>query len=96
MDSGAKWRAVTDFELLWRSWDDEYVVYHAGSGDTHWLTAVAAEVLRTLQHKLATAEELVQRVAARFDVSRDEELVAYIEQILTHLKRADLTERVHS
>ena len=96
MDTGDKWRALTDSDLLWRSWDDEYVVYHTGSGDTHALTPLAADVLRALQQDLATREELTRRIAASFDISCDAELAAHIEEILAHLKRADLVERVRS
>jgi hypothetical protein len=29
------WQADTDAALAWRRWDDEYVIHHALSNDTH-------------------------------------------------------------
>jgi PqqD family protein of HPr-rel-A system len=96
VDSGARWRAISDSELRWRCWGDECVVYHTGSGDTHLLTAEAVDVLQTLQRKSATAEELADRIETSYHVSWDAELEAHIEQVLTHLRQADLIERVYT
>ena len=95
MGTRARWRVAADFELLWRSWDDEFIVHHTGSGDTHHLNPAAAEVLQTLQTTSATTEELTARVASSLEVRLDKALMLYIEEVLTKLKRSGVIERVH-
>lgn len=43
------WRRASDQELLYRGWDQEYVVYNHASGDTHLLDGSAMCLLLQLQ-----------------------------------------------
>jgi PqqD family protein of HPr-rel-A system len=70
-----KWRGQREFNLLWRSWDDdEYVVFHTGSGDTHLLNAVAAEALSELERRAVDEGELAQHLADCLARPLDDEL----------------------
>jgi PqqD family protein of HPr-rel-A system len=48
---------------LVRSWDDEHVLFHPGSGDTHLLDDDALRVLAALRAGPATAAQLAARLA---------------------------------
>jgi PqqD family protein of HPr-rel-A system len=87
-----KWRTVTEFGLLQRSWGDEGILYHTGSGDTHQLNPLATEVLQALQRTPTTVKDLIGQLATRFDISRENEL----EDVLAKLERHGIIERVHS
>lgn len=79
--------------LIWRNWDEEsFLVYHTGSGDTHLLNRVTAEVLRQLERADADVGELAHRVAQSFEVEADDEFVQQIEQLLAHLDELGLVD----
>jgi PqqD family protein of HPr-rel-A system len=96
VNTDPEWHVVGAFELLWRSWGDEVIVYHTGSGDTHLLSPAAAEVLRTLQRTPTNAKELTAQVAASLKTPPDEEFELHIEDVLATLNRLGIIERVHS
>jgi len=95
MSEPVQWRAISAFTLHWRSWGDEHVVYNAGSGDTHLFNDFAALILRTLQEKTATLDELSQLCAASFKQDVDEELNAQLNELLLELDRLGVIERIH-
>jgi PqqD family protein of HPr-rel-A system len=88
-----RWRVPTGFSLHWQSWDDEFVVYHSGSGDTHLLDVVAAEALQSLQKKPANLSELARKVSASLEIKLDDKLSAYLERLLSDFHRLGLVER---
>ncbi len=95
MGTEQKWRFAAHKDLVWRSWgDDEHIVYHADSGDTHQLNAIAAEVIRALQQQPATTEQLAAHIASTFQLPSDEELAFQIDEILANLAGKGLVERV--
>ena len=46
--SPTRWKVHANSDLRWRSWQDDSVLYHGASGDTHLLDPVAAEALHFL------------------------------------------------
>ena len=89
--SGA-WRLAEGSSLVWKLWDDEYVVFDQGSGDTHLLDLVAGEVLRVLERQPETAGDLVRRVASALEIEADDALRRHVDQTLGQLHRAGLIE----
>lgn len=85
------WRAA---DLRWRSWDQQWAVYNIASGNTHLLTAIAAEILRVLEHKPATAVDLSQKLAASASLRPDEELIDQVRKLLANLDDMGLIESV--
>jgi len=74
--------------LLWKSWDGEFVVYNSGSGDTHLLDPLTAEVLKNIQQGPIAPAEL----AAKLFVSDNESLDAYLSAVLRKLEELELIE----
>ena len=89
-----RWRIPPDLELHFRSWDEEFIVYNSGSGDTHLLTALAAEILLALQESPAAAADLSRRVAASFNTEPDPQFVLTLEKVLADLGGLGLAERI--
>jgi PqqD family protein of HPr-rel-A system len=58
MSAEIRWSADVNLRQHWRCWDDEVMVFHAGSGDTHCLNTLAAHVLEMLMEHAMTATEL--------------------------------------
>jgi PqqD family protein of HPr-rel-A system len=90
--SSGAWRLSEGSSLLWRLWDDEYVVFDRGSGDTHLLDLVAGEILQLLEREPETGGALVRRVASALDVPADPALSRHVTQALTKLQAAGLIE----
>jgi PqqD family protein of HPr-rel-A system len=83
-------------DLQWRGWDDQWIVYHAASGDTHLLSLVAGEVLQALQQTPSSVATLAEQVAASLKVSagQEEELFEQVERLLQELESLGLVEAV--
>jgi PqqD family protein of HPr-rel-A system len=90
--AGAVWQVREQF-LRWRCWEDEYVLFHAGSGDTHLLDRTAGQALVCLRESPAHATELTRRVAAALDLEPDRELQEAMSTLLVRLDRLGLIER---
>ena len=45
----ARWSIPQGADLRWYRWDDEYVIHHGLSNDTHRLSADAGRVIEALQ-----------------------------------------------
>jgi len=90
----ARWKVKPEFPLQWQVWDDEFVVYNTGSGDTHLLDPVAAEVLQSLEQESANLPELVGKVTASLEIEPDSKFSDYLEQLLSDLYKLGLIEKV--
>jgi PqqD family protein of HPr-rel-A system len=82
--------------LLWRWWDDDYVVYNGASGDSHVLNLVAGEALRSLEETPADAATLAERVAPTLALTLNDELVARMGQLIAQFEDLGLVDRVRS
>jgi PqqD family protein of HPr-rel-A system len=91
-----KWCVPREQELRWRHWDDQYVVYHCQSGDTHLLNELAARTLRRLETDPVEAEELACHVAAALELEADTHLHRHIRELLSRFEELGLVDRVHA
>jgi PqqD family protein of HPr-rel-A system len=89
-----RWRAASGSSLHWHSWDDEFIVYDSGSGQTHLLDPIAAETLKILEAVYASDDELFQLVAESLRIKPNGELASYLEKLLPKLERLGLIERI--
>jgi len=55
------WHLCEGVGLLWRSWDDEFVVFNTSSNQTHLLDAFSAAVLKEFEAAPRTLEGLTDR-----------------------------------
>ena len=78
------WRVPEDWRLEWRQWGGLHVVYNPASGDTHLLNAIPAYVLRSLETKARTIEEL-KALASNLNQTTDDALSSDIEALVTEL-----------
>jgi len=88
-----RWRVASPAALSWRSWAGEIVVYDDGSGDTHYLEPLAAEVFERLLDAPADLDELAARVAQSLAVDRDDELAQAIGAVVDQFRACGLVAR---
>jgi PqqD family protein of HPr-rel-A system len=90
--SEARWELAQGSQLHWKSWDDEFVVFDEGSGDTHLLDPLAAEVLKTLEEAPGDVPSLIARVASRLGIERAPEIERHIRATIQRFHEAGLAE----
>lgn len=87
-----RWKAAPG--LVWRRWPDteEWVVFHAGSGDVHLVSEAAAGLLRLLELESATAEMLQGLLTEPDDSLEYRDSHTTLAAILAAFDRAGLIE----
>ncbi|HHM06184.1 MAG TPA: HPr-rel-A system PqqD family peptide chaperone [Gammaproteobacteria bacterium] len=90
--AASQWALSGGATLMFRSWEDETVVYHQQSGDTHALSAVGAECLRLLATAPRTLPDLVAAVAAACQIPPDAALTESVEKLVLELAGKGLLE----
>ena len=86
------WLVAPNVDLRWRCWNDELVVYHVQSGDTHLLNPIAAQILHALQKNAMSTDELLQSVSRTFELEPNSELVRQVQQALEQFDELGLIE----
>jgi PqqD family protein of HPr-rel-A system len=90
----ATYRIYSLSRLLWKIWDDEFIVYHPVSGDTHLLDHVSGEILKIIESMPATRPDLASHISIKYGMSLDEKLNEYIGELLVKLRELHLIEPV--
>lgn len=88
------WTVGPHCRLKWRQWDDQILVYHCESGDTHLLNVVAGKALKFLQTCAASADEVTGHVASSLGLEADAQLQAHMQELLATFDELGLIEPV--
>lgn len=84
---------MATYPLIWKCWDDdEAVVYHTGSGDTHLLNDIAADLLRLLADRTLSADELASLYGRSAGVEPDQEFHGRVAALLAEFDDLGLIE----
>ncbi|MDR3415951.1 MAG: HPr-rel-A system PqqD family peptide chaperone [Nevskia sp.] len=86
------WRLLQPAGLVWRCWDDEYIVFHPWSGMTHYLDAIAGMVFELLLDRAATVHDLATALAALADAPATDTLNSVVQQVLRRFDAIGLAE----
>lgn len=84
------WRIADALHV--RCWGEEYVVYHALSGDTHLIGKAAAHILMALQQQTTDTQSLSRSLAAMMGVRTSTEFMLEMNRILADLSKLSLIE----
>ena len=85
-----RWAVPTANMLVWRVWDDEFLVYNTASGQTHHLNFLAGEALRSLEAEPADVCELMHRMANQFEIAEDSPPLRMIDRLICELDELGL------
>jgi PqqD family protein of HPr-rel-A system len=86
------WRVPAHSRFHWRSWDDEHVVYHVNSGDTHRFNAVGARALHLLIAAPRTAPELAECLRDEFPGEAEASTLVTVDELVQRFERLGLVE----
>lgn len=89
-----RWFSDPAFALAVRRWDDDYLVYHPGSGDTHLLDAGHYLLLAQVDPEPASAAEIAGRLAVQLELPEDGDFTGQVETLLSDLYGLGLVEKV--
>ena len=78
--------------LHWRCWNDEWVVFDVGSGQTHQMDTLTAVTLMMVESTASTLPELVSRIADELLIPSDNQLSDAVGGILEQLAATGLIE----
>jgi PqqD family protein of HPr-rel-A system len=81
-ECGTVWTVPVGNLLVWRAWDDEFLVYNTASGQTHHLNLLAGEALRSLEAEPGSASDLVCRLADQFEIAVDSPPLRTIDRLI--------------
>ena len=65
------WYLGRGVKRLWRSWDDEVIIYNVTSGQTHLLDECSTAVLEEIEATPATLDQLTGHFAENLDTDPD-------------------------
>lgn len=77
-------------------WDDQCVVYHRPSGQTHFINAATVGILDMLSSGAESADALVDRLSATNDSQDQAAVRKHVVSLLFRLDELGLIERVSS
>jgi len=89
-EEGTRWAVPDANALVWRIWDDEFLVYNTASGQTHHLNLLAGEALRSLEAEAAHGHELAHRLADQFEIAEDSPPLLMIDRLIHELDELGL------
>jgi len=96
----ALWQLSLLVVLHWRCWDNEWVVYNQGSGDTHLLDTFSAFTLMALEEGAATPAQLMtqldlsQGMGLELPAAQPRAVETHLLAVLQQLEQAGLIESV--
>ena len=95
----AQWKLNPEFQLCWKEWDNQLIIYHTGSGDTHLFNQLGYHILKLLKTKPMTTVELRAKLLLNTNgaVSREYETAdPDFNEFLNDMQRLGIVEQVDS
>lgn len=88
------WQVPENFKILSQTWGDESVVYHCGSGDTHLLSEISFQILKSTQQSRRSNNQIADYVADALLLELDKDLQDHINESILMLAKLNLIEPV--
>lgn len=88
-----KWRIARGCRLLWQAWDNEYVIYNAGSGSTHLLDMPSGEILKLIEQQPLDINQLAEKLEHRTERQESDPINCdHIKELLGRFQEIGLIE----
>lgn len=91
-----RWKAVAGDDLCWRHWGEASYVFDARSGQTHFLNALAVEILQVLGEAPKTADEACRILLDRYGADDDEDFRVAVATSLSVMDNLGLVDSLRS
>ena len=91
-----RWRAAPARDLQWAGWDGDYAVFHAPSGQTHFVNGATARLLREVLVTPKTIELAAFELAAAEGAEPGPDFLPGVAELVERLEALGLVERVQA
>jgi PqqD family protein of HPr-rel-A system len=89
-----QWAVPKQVRLLWRLWNDEYIVFNPASGHTHLLNLIAGEALKALEQSPGSSTDVMERISGAIGVEPSAELLGHLSKLIAEFDELGLIEPV--
>lgn len=89
-----QYRGEAAADLIMKPLDELRLVYQRRSGTTHVVLSPVPEILEAMNGDALTADEVLERLSAHYDLGSAEEALAVIEARLEEMAALGLAERL--
>lgn len=86
------WRLNPASGLHWRCWDNEWVLFDQGSGQTHLINPISAATLMQFEGQFLSIDQLLDRVATDMSLTTSPELASAVSLAVEQLVGLGLLE----
>ena len=93
LQAGTRWRTCEPRQLLWAEFNDEFVIYHASSGKTHFLNSGSGYLLQSLLREPHTLREIAQQFSPEDEIGDHSSRDVMIAEMLQYFEELGLVER---
>lgn len=90
----SRWGVPRWSDYLWAQWQSGYSLYDCGTGETHLLNELPAEILRLLAAEPRSEEAVAAVLAADCEVVDDAQWRERIGAVISSLAALDLVSRL--
>jgi PqqD family protein of HPr-rel-A system len=96
--SAPVWQCISPDAVVWREWDDEFVVRNERSGSSHLLGPLAGRVLQILLESdtAMSVSDIANQLGDERPTSPDSEWLGAIQNVLAEFHRLELAEPLPS
>lgn len=88
----AVWSVTRGADLLWRRFQDDFIVYNTGSGNTHLLDLLSGEILQIIETRQPTTTYLRTHIDDARRSQHEGANDAYLDELLERFQRLGLVE----
>jgi PqqD family protein of HPr-rel-A system len=93
-NASTQWQAIRPELWIWADWEADYGIYDGGTGETHLLSELPAEVLRQLSRHVMTEAALTAKLARLCEVEETDDWMRKIAGLLAELADIELIEPI--
>jgi PqqD family protein of HPr-rel-A system len=77
-----RWTGLPNHALLWEPWGEDFVIYNTRSGETHFINATAARILKLLQEGPSSVPDMAEPLRAEIGGGDVPNLCSEISRII--------------
>jgi PqqD family protein of HPr-rel-A system len=89
-----RWQAVPAADLSWAAYDDNFVLFHRPSGQTHFINAVTAVLLCDVLSEPRSARAAAQALVEAQHATDDPDYEPHVLGLILRLEELGLVRRI--
>jgi PqqD family protein of HPr-rel-A system len=79
-----------------RYWDDECVIYHQLTGETHLVNGIGAEIFKLISEKTATRTQLLENLDSVFELESNFDVEGFLDNLILQYQKLGLLDMMEN